>query len=119
MRESRSGLNRLAITLEIILYTTLHKAVGRKPSVVMAFSYFGIRAMKNAFRACSNFLDLLESSTTSRISGLTVSQQALKKSTLNPYGLGAFPLYISLITSLTSSSETGLLRLWLSSLVTS
>jgi len=59
MRDGKRDLSLLAITLEIILYTTLHKAMGLKPSGVMAFSCFGIRAMKEALRAFRTFLDIL------------------------------------------------------------
>ena len=52
--------------------------------------------------------DDLESSTTSQISSFTMSQQALKKSTVNPSGPGAFPLAISLTATSTSWRETGL-----------
>ena len=119
MRDGRRGLNLSTITLEINFYTTLHKAMGLKTSRVMEISYFGTRVMKEALRAFRTFLYFLEFSTTSRISCLIVSQQGMKKSTLNPSWPGAFPFCISLITPLTSSSDIGLLRLWLSYLVTS
>lgn len=105
MRDGRRGLSLLEITLEIILYTTLHKDMGQKTSRSIAFSCFGIKAMNEALRALKIFLDFLESSTASSMSYLTIYQQA-------------FPFFISLIASLTSSSDTGLLTLWFSSLVT-
>jgi len=48
-------LSLLAITLEIILYTILNRAMGLKPSAVMAFSFFGIRAMKDALNTFRTF----------------------------------------------------------------
>ena len=110
-RVGRSGLSLFAITLDIILYTTFHKAMGMNLSSVMNLSYFGIKVMKEALSALKIVLFFLESSTTSRISCLTISQHVLKKSTLNPSGHGAFPFCISLMTSLTSSSVTGLFKL--------
>lgn len=118
MKAVRRGLSLLVITLEIILYTTLHKVMALDLSSVIDFRYFGIKSMKEALRDFITVLDLLESSTTSRISCLTDFQQDLKKTTLKPSGPRAFPFCISLITLLTSCLDIGMLILWLSSMVT-
>jgi len=109
----------LATTLEIILKMTLHKAMGLYLSRVCALSCFGMRAIKEVLRTFKMVLFRPESSTISTVSLLTVFQQALKKSTLNPSDPGVFPFFISLRTSLISIYVTGLLRLPLSSLETS
>lgn len=69
-------MSLLAITLEIILYITLHRAMGRNFSGVWASSSLGIRARKVEFRDMRIELERLESSTTSQTSILTVGQQA-------------------------------------------
>ena len=109
-RVGRSGLRRLAITLDIILYTTLHNAIGLNLSGEVAFSYLGIKAMKDSLSTFKTVLNFRESSTTSIISCFTILQHALKKSTLKPSGPGAFPLCISVMTSSIYSSVTSLLR---------
>ena len=116
-RVGRRGLSMFAITFEIILYTTLHNAMGLNLSGVMAFSCFRSRAMKEVLSTFRIVLFFLESSTTSRISCLAISHHALKKSTLRPSDPRSFPFCISLMTSLIPSSFTDLLRLYLSSLV--
>jgi len=72
--------------------------------------------MKEVLRTFKIVLFIMESSTTFKISYLTIFQQALKKSTLKPSGLGALPFYISLRTSRSLSLVTSILRLKLSSL---
>ena len=67
-------MSLLSKILEIILYTTLHKAMGLNFSRVRVESYLGIREMKEVLRAFRLVLLLLESSTTSKISYLTTFQ---------------------------------------------
>lgn len=110
-RVGRRGLSLFGITLEIILCTTFYKAMGMNLSSVISFYFFGIKAMKDVLSALKAVLDFLESSTTWRISCLIISLHVLKKSTLNPSRRVAYPFCISLMTSLTSSSVTSLLRL--------
>lgn len=76
------------------------------------------REMKDVLRVFRMDLLLLDSSTTSKISYFTTFQQALKKSTLKPFGPAALPFSISLITILTFALVTGLFQLKLSSLDT-
>jgi hypothetical protein len=114
-RVGRRGLSLLATTLEMILKTTLHNSMGLSLSGVRATSYLGITMIKVVLSAFKIVLSLLESSTTLKMSCFTIFQEALKKSTLNPSEPSALPFCISLRTSLTSSSDTGLLRLKLSS----
>lgn len=103
-------LSLLEITLEMILYTTLHKAMGLNLFGVTAFFCLGIKAMKDSLRALGTVLEFLNSSTIARMSCLTISQHVLKKVILKSSQTRAFPLCISLISSLTSSSVTHLLR---------
>ena len=98
------------MTLEMILYKKLHSAIGLNLAGVQASASLGIRAMNVELRDFRIEDEVLESSTASQISFPTISQQALKNSTVNPSGPGAFPLAISLTTPSTSWRETGLSR---------
>jgi len=80
-------------------------------SGVIALSYLGVKEIKDELSTFNIVLLFLDSSTTFRISCLTIFQHALKKSTLKPSGPDTFPFYISLMTSLISYSFTSLLRL--------
>ena len=46
MIELKTCLSLLAMTLEIILYTVLHKDIGLKSSKVNCVAFFGTRAIK-------------------------------------------------------------------------
>jgi hypothetical protein len=60
----RSGFNLFSITLEIILYTTMHIIIGLYRSGVLASFYLGIGVIIVAFSAFKMEADLLDSSTT-------------------------------------------------------
>ena len=42
----RMGFSLLAITLDMILYITLHKLMGRKSDILLGLRTFGIKVMK-------------------------------------------------------------------------
>ena len=65
----------MAITLETILYNTLHTAIGQNLSGVWLFSSLGMRVMKVAFKDGSIHLLTLDSSTTCPTSSLIRSQK--------------------------------------------
>ena len=72
------GFNLLAMTLDMILYITLHRAIGLNLSGELASSTLGIRARKVEFIDLRIGQERLESSTTSHISVLTKLQRLYK-----------------------------------------
>jgi len=79
-------LRQFATTLEIFLHITLHKAISLNLSGVLATSFFWIKVIKVEFIALRTINESQESSTTSKTYFFTTSQQAFKRSMVNPLG---------------------------------
>ena len=65
MGQERMDFILLAMLLEMILYTALHKEMGLKYLKVSGASFLGMSAIKVEFKALGNFTTLINSSTTS------------------------------------------------------
>lgn len=83
-------LRRLAGTLEIILYMTLHKLIGLKSVTDVGFLTLGMSAIYVEFSALSITTLLRKKRTALQTSGPTMSQCFWKKLALYPSGLGGF-----------------------------
>lgn len=115
MSNGSSGFSLEAITLEMFLYMTLQKAIGRNLFGVWECYSLGMSTMNVAFKEGSIHLFVLDSSTTCQNSSLISSQKLWKKLDVKPSRPGTFPSLSCCMAFSTSYKDIALRRSWLCS----